>query len=42
MMGWHNSRSLNEAIDDAKSFLGMSSPQITCMRQPPILMCEVS
>ncbi len=42
IMGWHNASSLNEAVSEAKSFLGMSNPQITCMRQPPILMCEVS
>ena len=41
MMGWENASSLTEALDMAKSFLEMRSPQITCLRHPPILMTEV-
>ncbi|MCK6574967.1 nickel-dependent lactate racemase [Myxococcota bacterium] len=40
-MGWRTARDFESAIDKAKDFLGKSSPDITYLHIPPILVTDV-
>jgi hypothetical protein len=41
IMGFETADSIPEAIERAKSFLGMDNPQITNYQIPPLVVCDV-
>ncbi len=41
ILGWDTANTIDEAIGEARAFLGNQSPDITLLHHPPILMAEV-